>query len=302
MTINLSASLGVLPAISRDVDIIANGSVIVDGSNILSAEYCLGISNGAATIAGLELRRCQYGIEVFSSNSPRATIRDCYIHDHAHAGIIIDNQPFQMVGPGNDLARNGEVGIIVYRSASGSTVVRGNYIHENAEVGIALYSDFSSNDGPDNTLIELNVISRNTSGIYLIQNSDNNTIRHNTIAYNQPNYGLTIQNNTCNGNDVRNNIFVGSGTYGIIPGASNVANLDYNLFYSNGTADCNDCADQPYSVYQDPQFVSVDRDDFRLRRNSPAINRGIDIGADVNGTYSGKYNGNAPDIGAFESP
>jgi parallel beta-helix repeat protein len=277
--------------------------VIVNGSNISNADYCLGISGGKVTIAGLELQNCQDGIQIFAGNNPKATIRDCKIHNNNQAGILVYNQPDQKIGPGNDLSNNGSVGISLYMSGSSLTVIRGNNIHENGQAGIALYNEFFNTDGPDNNTIEFNAIWRNTlSGIYLIQNSDNNTIRHNTVAYNGAHNGLTIQNNTCNGNDVRNNIFVGSDTNGIDSAGSIFAYLDYNLFYDNGAADCNDCPDQPHSVYQDPQFVSVVRNDFRLRKNSPAIDRGVDLDLDVNGPSTGKYNGTAPDIGAFESP
>jgi hypothetical protein len=300
MTINLSASLGQLPSLSSDVDILANRTVVVDGSNLSTLSDCLRISNGAVTVTGLEIRNCPYcGIDILSGNSPKATIRDCYIHDNAWVGILVDSQSGQVIGPGDELAFNTMAGVSVYGDASDSFVIRGNNVHDNTEAGIALYG---LTNGPDNGLIELNLISRNgRSGIYLLQNSTNNIIRHNTSVYNGTN-GVSFVNSTCNGNEVRNNVFVGNTDYGIDPAGSAFTALDYNLFFSNGSGDCNGCAAQPNSVYQGPWFVNADGNDFRLGPNSPAIDRGADLGVDVNGPGPGNYNGTAPDIGALESP
>lgn len=301
MTIILKSSLGILPAISYDVDIVDNGSVVVDGSAVSFADYCLAVSNGTVTVAGLELQNCQNGIEISSGATPKATIRDCNIHNNIQIGILIDNQPGQVVGPGNRLASNGISGIIAYRSGSSSTIIRGNAVHDNGEIGIALYTPYYNGDGPDNNLVELNAIWHNTShGIYLSRNSDNNIIRHNTFAYNGTS-GLTLQNDTCNGNDVRNNIFVGNGYYGINAAGSMFAELNYNLFFGNASGPCEACADQPNSVYQDPRFINAASNDFRIRPKSPAVDRGADLGIDVNGSSPGTYNEAAPDIGAFES-
>jgi hypothetical protein len=42
--------------------------------------------------------------------------------------------------------------------------------------------------------------------------------------------------------------------------------------------------------------------DFRLLRASPCIDKGINLGLDVNGSLSGNFNGAAPDFGSNESP
>jgi hypothetical protein len=44
---------------------------------------------------------------------------------------------------------------------------------------------------------------------------------------------------------------------------------------------------------QDPLFVKPANNDFRLRAGSPAIDAGVDVGL--------PFQGDAPDIGAYES-
>lgn len=142
-------------------------------------------------------------------------------------------------------------------------------------------------------------------GIYALTNSVNEVIRHNTVAYNGVSgqySGMVFDNNTCSGSDVRNNIFMGNTSYGINPSGATFAQLDYNLYFGNTAGTCSGCAAQPHSVYQDPWFVNETGNDYRLRPNSPAIDKGADLGVDVNGPGPGNYNGAAPDIGALEWP
>ena len=50
-----------------------------------------------------------------------------------------------------------------------------------------------------------------------------------------------------------------------------------------------------YNLVHDTSFfVDPDNGDFHLKEGSPAIDAGIDVGFD--------FSGDAPDIGAFESP
>ena len=56
-------------------------------------------------------------------------------------------------------------------------------------------------------------------------------------------------------------------------------------FLGSGATDNN-------AVYQDPLFENVSEGDFHLRAGSPAIDAGVDVGL--------PYNGDAPDLGAFE--
>ena len=70
----------------------------------------------------------------------------------------------------------------------------------------------------------------------------------------------------------------------------------------NGGAACSNCTLGPNSVTTGPAFVSPALGDYRLQEGSPAIDRGADVGFDVNGAAAGTFNGDAPDIGYWESP
>lgn len=76
--------------------------------------------------------------------------------------------------------------------------------------------------------------------------------------------------------------------------------MDHNLFYSSGGSDAVKWSynDRAYSSFQNfvgatggarqvfanPEFVDVDKEDFHLRRGSPAVDSGVDLGAAVVGT------------------
>ncbi len=90
--------------------------------------------------------------------------------------------------------------------------------------------------------------------------------------------------------------------------------IDYNIYYPDGATKfrhnsggernfaewqshvhhlCSGCIYDPSSFVTDPLFVDPDNGDFRLQAGSPAVDMGVDVGF--------PFNGNAPDIGAFES-
>lgn len=51
--------------------------------------------------------------------------------------------------------------------------------------------------------------------------------------------------------------------------------------------------DEPHSIYADPLFISEADSNFNLQFGSPCIDAGVDVGL--------PYQGDAPDIGVFES-
>jgi hypothetical protein len=75
---------------------------------------------------------------------------------------------------------------------------------------------------------------------------------------------------------------------------------DHNLYYSVGNADPIGIAAGQSDIIADPLFVDFNNRNFRLRKNSPAINAGVKMGytEDLDGRI---VPGNGlPDIGAFE--
>jgi len=76
----------------------------------------------------------------------------------------------------------------------------------------------------------------------------------------------------------------------------------HNLFFANTSGDTNGCAAGANSLFADPLYLDSAADDFTLQATSPAINNGVDLGEDRNGSTAGNYNGAAPDRGYFETP
>lgn len=58
----------------------------------------------------------------------------------------------------------------------------------------------------------------------------------------------------------------------------------------------------PGSTTANVFYVNRASSDFRLEPYSPAVNKGVDLGLDLNGPDAGRFNGSAPDFGATESP
>jgi hypothetical protein len=75
---------------------------------------------------------------------------------------------------------------------------------------------------------------------------------------------------------------------------------DHNLYYSVGNSDPIGIAAGKGDKVADPLFVDFNNRNFRLRKNSPAINSGVKIGytEDLDGRIV--PNNGLPDIGAFE--
>lgn len=101
---------------------------------------------------------------------------------------------------------------------------------------------------------------------------------------------------------VENTLVTGNQDYGIAVDADAPASLDYDDIFGNRLEDCLNCTPGPSSIAVDPMYVSQVGDDYHLVTGSPAIDTGRVNGIDVNGDAAGDYNGDAPDMGAFESP
>jgi PKD repeat protein len=177
-----------------------------------------------------------------------------------------------------------------------------------------------------NNVIRRNVISDSGAGIGMSCNdtyatSNGNRIYNNTIIGCQSN-GLGLagyaagNRGRLNGNEICNNVFSGNGTAGSgaaqlyldLPDGANAGfwenKVHHNLFdgaehiiwYGNHRKVAD--AERQYpatfqsNVSGDPRFVNAGAGDLHLRADSPAVDRGADMGQ--------PYAGKAPDMGAFE--
>jgi parallel beta-helix repeat protein len=153
--------------------------------------------------------------------------------------------------------------------------------------------------------IQVNTINGNTgNGITINGNTTlvyNNTVSHNSLS------GVVI-GGTVTGFDLRNNQFTfNTGGPGINAPAGGT--IDYNNTYGNTPSGvcAGGCALGVNAIKADPRYASAGTlytNSFALNSSSPAINRGLDLGAsqpDLNGGLAGNFDSTAPDIGAVES-
>ncbi len=217
----------------------------------------------------------------------------------------------------------------IYIMHGTNNIVRNNFVTGMYKYGIHIYDEEKyPKEGPvviKNLLVEHNIVtgSQERSGIIISSGADppggilidgvtirNNIISNNKddgihIEYGGTNTNIDIYNNVIFNNNlngiyinwriadhirIKNNIFVSNGANNINAPQVNDLTVSHNLYWQpssigRGVTD-ND------AIYKDPLFVNADEGDFHLRENSPAIDAGVDVGI--------LYNGNAPDLGAFE--
>jgi len=204
-------------------------------------------------------------------------------------------------GEGNIVANCAYAGVYVDRDGS-LIEVAGNTIRNHAGSGVL--------SGADDLTIVGNLIYGNGSrGISLWLDAPANKIYHNTIHGNgHINFrsGILVQ-----GSDaiIKNNIITGSAAYGIVDSSGSVTE-EYNLITDEFTNAPNDSGRSNIvlaasDINSDPLYADTSTGDFSPEEcTSPAINSGVDLGADqpdMNGSDPGLYNGSAPDMGAFET-
>ena len=226
---------------------------------------------------------------------------------HGGEGILIEgNLVFDC---GNESRDHG-----IYVPTS-NEIVRGNISFLNPGYGIHAYSN------PSNLLIERNVVFDNLTGGILL--ATDHTKVYNNIVYKSYDpldcqnhrdvVGIFYYSEASQNNDVRNNIFMNAcyanarfdtGPQCVGANGANTCLDDYNVYYNSpnvGTSlqERRGVGDPPYFIrgshelYADPLFVNPGIGDFRLQPNSPAIDRGVNIGM--------PYNGSVPDLGAYET-
>jgi parallel beta-helix repeat protein len=128
----------------------------------------------------------------------------------------------------------------------------------------------------------------------------NNTIRNSIFHGSDEAAGLTIYGPR---NKIYNNVFYGNAKGGIvIRKTGNI--LRNNIIYGNGVGQILDYGSGTtlsHNLTTDPKFVNAAGGDFRLRPDSPAINKGVSL-SEVTYDYAGvpRPQGSGYDIGAYE--
>ncbi len=271
-------------------------------------------------LGGFEIYNNTFQGTVDFSSSAAGDYRTFIAGDYDFAGKIHDNVIHQEVmrpGPegesGIDIEHNAEGGIYIFRNyfANLQYPIRSSlkeqipgyppeqqndwYIYHNVitDVGIA----------GTNLLAIGMMLGHSASGVsYNNWNIWNNTIYAGKGA--KPAYGIRLQfRGKCSNISVRNNIisgFTGSPIH-IYNSTIDGLSIENNLFYENGTNTPTYAASivtnetRRNNIEKNPLWLSTN--DFRLRKGSPAIGAGIDVGLESD--FSGAKIVSPPDIGAL---
>jgi parallel beta-helix repeat protein len=299
---------------------------ILDGNG---SSRVIGIPGSVATsptITGFTIQDADDGI----SPHARFNILNCYIIDcsdgidyesgsgglckfnvfenNSDDGIDLDND-VDIIIEDNIIRNNDDDGIeIRLQSYTGpllTCIIRGNLIYGNGEDGIQLIDYNSVTDRF--FLIERNLIYNNDMvGLGCMGNSNTSEnyegasiperiyLFNNTFVGN--NYGVTGGDSLVS----VNNIFVDHPGIAMknVDGGSIVS---YGIYWNNGTDFESSNLDNPHIIFSDPLLNAQ----FHLQPTSPAIDAGTALfiwqGDMILNLPSDSYNGNAPDLGAFES-
>lgn len=201
-------------------------------------------------------------------------------------------------------------GVVVSQGAQnnrigGSTVQEENIVAFNFREGVVFSDPGSTGNRAQKNLIRNNQL----SGVWINTGANSSKIYQNTIYNNGTAAGAG------NGDGIRivagitgtvaqNNLLTNNDGWGINDG-SGAATIGYDDYFGNVSGACNGCAIGTGSITTDPQYVNAAGGNFSLTQcTSPAINAGTDLGVDqpdMNGATPGNYNGNAPEMGAYET-
>ncbi|MBC8185094.1 right-handed parallel beta-helix repeat-containing protein [candidate division KSB1 bacterium] len=217
----------------------------------------------------------------------------------------------------------------IYLAAGKNNVIRGNIIKKVYGYGIHVYDEeknFDFDHSFSNILIENNLITNSVKrcGI-LIGNGakvtiDKVIIRNNIIVNNGNQadgirifnfgglyiYHVRIYNNTIYNhlkaininpkNGIINHVFIQNNIFSLSKAGHIQAHrikdftVDHNLYWQTEFIGKGVC--DKHATLGNPLFANVKNNDFSLRKYSPAINAGVDVGL--------AYSGSAPDLGALE--
>jgi len=253
-------------------------------------------------------------------------------HFTGHFGIPLEFCGNNGLIEGNIIENQNGESHAIYLHYGTNNIIRNNQILGTYKYGIHVYDEHKSEDPPGfvreyhNVIIEQNLItsSGTRAGIILGTSADSPSpgviidsviIRNNVIVDNATLgiylkawageiKNIEIYNNTIYGNGgdgiylsnvhnvlIKNNIIVSDQGFHIGKDTqAHSVSIDHNLFWPVPLR--LDNVEATNSIVADPIFIDPSNRNFWLQEGSPAIDAGVDMGL--------PYQGNAPDLGAFE--
>ena len=309
------------------------------------------------TISGNEINSLKTGCSETMSldgNVDTFTVSNNLIHDNNNIGI--DAIGFEGVSPdpAYDQARNGEITLNtvynitsqgnpsypkgcwcsdgIYVDGGTNIIIERNLVH-NVDLGIEMASEHLGHDTSFVTARSNLIYFGNSAGISIggyannVGGSDNINIVNNSLLENdgkQTGSGEFQIQYHATSNLFENNI-VYAGKQGLLlhdytNSTASPATLDYNLYYSAGsatfvwqknsyngiTAYQTASGEDDHSIYADPLYLSLTTPDLHVQPSSRAVNAGNNLGPAIVGTldFAGnpRVQGSNIDIGGYEQP
>jgi hypothetical protein len=278
-----------LPIITTPLQIIGNDTHVDFSSVPGGSSFCIEISSGTFLLQDIEISGCPTN-PIFFNGGLNHRVENSHFHDNGGPLTTGPSSSGTVIGPGNLIERSSSQGLFLN---SAGDIAIDNRILDTAGNGIFLAG---SSDGAK---IIGNLIARAGTGIQFNSNADTISIWFNTIVSST---GSAISVGQASALDVRNNILTHSSLYGINGAQNKFTQLSHNLYFSNTGGNCNGCSPGVGSLENvDPLYVDSASDNFTLQALSQAINAGLDLGQDRNGTSAGNFYGSGVDLGYMES-
>jgi len=274
-----------------------------------AAKYGSGVGVAAssnATVSGVMSYSNYYGIKV-DVGATNVLVRDNTTYKNTSDGIDIDYAGAGIVVEKNTSYNNGEHGIDVEGSTPG-TIVRYNITHNNGN----LYNGGIMLDGSLSVQVYYNLSYGETVGIWAYgANSPaiyNNSVYSSTTCFAIENGASRVT--------IENNIAAACGPISLHVASDSAGGLvsNYNDWSMNNAANLQ-WGRRSYTLAQwqeanlqdlasidvDPEFVNPSLGDFRLKRSSPAIAQGRNVGLTEDIFGSSVSGSGAVDLGAYQS-
>jgi hypothetical protein len=250
-------------------------NLILDGSASLDtgrSGWAIRDGNHHFILRNLEIKNFKNVSAVYISAND-VTIQNCKLHDQVstlktsgtyHYGVYFHDGVNGVI-EGCDVYNNTGGGLQIYPGPIKGVIIRNNKIHDNntwttIHIGgvvvmtdnvqtitnVSLYNNLIYNNGSSPT-------AGNAHGLKIGGSGLSQTTFWNNTVYNNNGYGVMVSSTDA---IIQNNIVFGNAKGEIIDGSGSNCILDHNLT-------------------TDPKFIKAEAYDFRLQRNSPAIDQGI---------------------------
>lgn len=263
-------------------------------------------------VDGNEIRNCKLGQSealVLNGNVTNFTVSNNTVHDNdnigidfigfegtcptasmdqARDGVCINNVVYNISSKTNPTYGGDQSADGIYVDGGKSIVLERNWVY-NCDIGIEVASEWKGKTTQDIT-VRNNFVSGSFQANILAGGYDANrgnalniTIVNNT-TYQGAGGELALQFN-CNNIILKNNIFYSKSSQAYLQnwGSNNLnVTVNNNIYFGQSTTSPGDWADAG-AYYVNPQLVNG-ASNMHISTNSPAINAGIDLGNNSNGT------------------